>query len=245
MQTVITTRSGACAILTLNRPDQLNALDTATIAGLEAGLDAAERDDSRAVIIAGNGRSFCAGADLKEALPDASVRVRQMHQLALRLASFPKTVIAAIQGHALGGGLELALSCTLRVAAANARLGLPEIRYGVMPGFGGTQLLPRVIGAVRATEMLMSGLPVDAAEAKSIGLVSLVVDDPAQLIESTLAFADRFTIHDPEASRTVRDVVRRGLMLPLSDALELERTEVARLAKRIGAEKGLGNFRNR
>ena len=150
---------GNCAVLTMNRPAALNAITTDMLNLFESQLDAIEKDDSRAVILTGAGRAFCPGSDIKSPPDNVRARIDQVHRLIRRLLEFPKLSIAAINGLALGGGLELALACTFRVAASDAKLGLPEIKIGLMPAYGGTVLLPRLIGAGRAQEMMLGVSP--------------------------------------------------------------------------------------
>jgi 3-hydroxyacyl-CoA dehydrogenase len=180
------TREGEILILTINNPP-VNAFGVGVPEGLHAGLDVAERDDTiRAVVIIGGGRTFIAGADIRtfdlprEQSPDLRGTVD-------RLDSFSKPVVAAIHGTALGGGLELALACTYRVAVPGAQLGLPEVKLGVLPGAGGTQRLPRVVGAAKALEMMLSGNPIKAEEAEKLGLIDELVD--GDLLTGAVAFA--------------------------------------------------------
>jgi 3-hydroxyacyl-CoA dehydrogenase len=179
-------RDGEILILTINNPP-VNAFGVGVPEGLHAGLDVAERDDTiRAVVIIGGGRTFVAGADIRtfdlprEQSPDLRGTVD-------RLDGFGKPVVAAIHGTALGGGLELALACTYRVAVPGAQLGLPEVKLGVLPGAGGTQRLPRVVGAAKALEMMLSGNPVKAEEAEQLGLIDELID--GDLLTGAVAFA--------------------------------------------------------
>lgn len=180
------TRDGDVLILTINNPP-VNAFGPGVPEGLKAGLDAAAADESvRAVVIIGGGRTFVAGADIKgfglprEQAPDLRGTVA-------KLDAFAKPTVAAIHGTALGGGLELALGCTYRVATKDAQLGLPEVKLGVLPGAGGTQRLPRVVGAQKALDMMLSGTPIRATEAQSLGLVDELVD--GDLLAGAVAFA--------------------------------------------------------
>ncbi|WP_288405567.1 3-hydroxyacyl-CoA dehydrogenase NAD-binding domain-containing protein [uncultured Deinococcus sp.] len=191
MSIVEQAREGDILVLTINNPP-VNAFSPGVPEGLHAGLDAAEADgDVRAVVIIGGGRTFIAGADIKtfdlprEQAPD-------LRGFITRLDAFSKPTVAAIHGTALGGGLEVALACTYRVATADARLGLPEVKLGVLPGAGGTQRLPRVVGAQKALEMMLSGSPVKATEARDLGLVDEVVDGDlrASAVEFARAHAD-------------------------------------------------------
>ena len=183
-------RDGDILVLTINNPP-VNAFGPGVPEGLKAGLDAAATDDSvRAVVIIGGGRTFVAGADIKgfglprEQAPDLRGTVA-------KLDAFTKPTVAAIHGTALGGGLELALGCSYRVATQDAQLGLPEVKLGVLPGAGGTQRLPRVVGAQKALEMMLSGTPIKAPAAKELGLVDELVpgDTQADLLAGAVAFA--------------------------------------------------------
>lgn len=186
MSIVDQTREGDILVLTINNPP-VNAFSPGVPEGLHAGLDAAEGDEGiRAVVIIGGGRTFVAGADIKtfdlprEQAPD-------LRGFISRLDAFPKPTVAAIHGTALGGGLEIALACNYRVATRDARMGLPEVKLGVLPGAGGTQRLPRVVGVEKALEMMLSGNPIKATEAKELGLVDAIVE--ADLREGAIAFA--------------------------------------------------------
>ena len=179
-------REGGVLILTIQNPP-VNAFGVGVPEGLHAGLDVAEADESiRAVVIIGGGRTFVAGADIRtfdlprEQSPDLRGTVD-------RLDSFAKPVVAAIHGTALGGGLELALACTYRVAVPGAQLGLPEVKLGVLPGAGGTQRLPRVVGVQKALEMMVSGNPINAEEAETLGLIDELID--GDLLTGAVAFA--------------------------------------------------------
>ncbi|MDL2343585.1 3-hydroxyacyl-CoA dehydrogenase NAD-binding domain-containing protein [Deinococcus sp. MIMF12] len=186
MSIVDQTREGDILVLTINNPP-VNAFSPGVPEGLHAGLDAAEGDEGiRAVVIIGGGRTFVAGADIKtfdlprEQAPD-------LRGFISRLDAFPKPTVAAIHGTALGGGLEIALACHYRVATKDAKMGLPEVKLGVLPGAGGTQRLPRVVGVQKALEMMLSGNPIKATEAKELGLVDQLVE--GDLREEAVAFA--------------------------------------------------------
>ncbi|WP_034383249.1 3-hydroxyacyl-CoA dehydrogenase NAD-binding domain-containing protein [Deinococcus sp. YIM 77859] len=186
MSIVDQTREGDVLVLTINNPP-VNAFSPGVPEGLHAGLDAAEADEGiRAVVIIGGGRTFIAGADIKtfdlprEQAPD-------LRGFITRLDAFPKPTVAAIHGTALGGGLEVALACTYRVATRDAQLGLPEVKLGVLPGAGGTQRLPRVVGVPKALEMMLSGTPVRATEAQALGLVDEIIE--GDLRAGAVAFA--------------------------------------------------------
>ncbi len=213
---------GNCAVLTLNRPDTLNAITSEMLDLLESHLDEIEQDESRAVILTGTGRGFCPGSDLKEPPEDPKMRIRHAHDVVLRLAEFPKITVAAINGLALGGGLELALGCTFRVAAKEAKLGLPEIKIGLMPAYGGTVLLPRLVGEQCALQMMLSGEPVAGDQALEMGLVNAVCDTPAEVAQSAHDFVQQFTRHSLVPQRAIRQVLREGTDLSLREALAHE-----------------------
>jgi len=218
-------REDHVAVLTIDRPEVRNAFDLETLDALEAAL-VELRDDPglRVGIVAGAGSTFSAGADLRklpmqlpERGPDA---VLQIARLPARLG-LRKPLIAAIEGYALGGGCELALACDLRVAGAGARIGVPEARRGLICGWGGTQRLPRLIGAARAKELLLTGLPVDAAEAHRIGLVNRLA--PAgEALEAARALAAEICACAPSSVELSKQAVDEGLELPLEGALGLE-----------------------
>jgi enoyl-CoA hydratase len=218
-------RGGAVLTLTLNRPDKLNAIDSPMLDALERLVGLIERDpEIRAVVLTGAGRAFSAGADIKEwtALdPLAFSRVwgQRGHVLFDRLAALRPPVIAALNGIAFGGGLELALCADIRIAATAVRLGLPEVTIGTIPGWGGTQRLPRLIGAGRAKQMIFSGQPLDAARAEAWGLVSEVVE-PDQLLPRAQELAAAIAANAPLAVQAAKRVVDAGL--PTSAAMILE-----------------------
>lgn len=221
---------GQIAILRLDRPGAKNALNGSTIDGIEASLDAFERTAAlRVVIVTGSEECFSAGADLKEELADQAARVARMHRLVERLASFPLPTIAAIEGWALGGGLELAMACTFRTAAPGARLGLPEVHLGVIPSYGGTQLAPRILGPGKALELLCFGDPISAEEARTIGLVNWLAPAPGRALALAVEQATLLASRNPAAVRAARSAVRGGLGLSLADALAIEREAITQL----------------
>ncbi len=175
------TRLDELALVTLDRPEVLNALNFELLRDLDAALDQVAGGDARALFVTGAGdRAFCAGADIKE-LMGRSLRAQREgaafgQAIFAKLDALPMPSMALINGYAFGGGLELALACTLRLAARSARLGLPEIKLGLIPGYGGTQRLPRLIGEARGLEIILTGRTVEAEEAERIGLVNRVVD---------------------------------------------------------------------
>src|SRR5438067_1493166 len=190
------TRIDELALVTLDRPEVLNALNFELLRDLAAALDQVSGGDVRALLVTGAGdRAFCAGADIKE-LMGRSLRAQREgaafgQAIFARLDALPIPSIALIHGYAFGGGLELALACTFRLAVRSARLGLPEIKLGLIPGYGGTQRLPRLIGEARALEIILTGRTVEAEEAERIGLVNRVVD--GGLIGAGKSFAGAMT----------------------------------------------------
>jgi len=218
------------AILELDHPP-LNIVDRELLVALEAALaelDGAAPGDVRAVIVTGRGeRAFSVGSDVREfeahRASGGSERFEMEARVAQRLAGLPMPTIAAIEGNALGGGLELALCCDLRIASERARLGVPEVRLAVTPGTGGTQRLPRIVGIARAKELLLTGRVIDAAEAERIGLVNEVV--PAgQAIARARAIGDEIAERGPLAVRAVKALVDAALDRSLADghAAEVE-----------------------
>lgn len=221
------TRNDDVTILTLNRPDQLNAITNAMIALIEQALDTVEGDDSIGLVLTGEGRAFCAGSDLKEQPGNFLERVRRMHRLVLRMVRFPKPIVAAMNGLAYGGGLEIAMGATFRVAAPGVKLSLPEVKLGVMPAYGGTQMLPRLIGSARATEMLVMGEPILAEKALEYGLVTAIADEPLAAAAEMVRKAARY---GQPAQAAMRRAVWEGVERPLELALELEAELIAGLA---------------
>ncbi len=225
-------RDGSVALVTVNRPHKLNALNRATIEALDRLFrDTASDSSIRAVIITGAGdKSFVAGADIGEvsgftALEGRAWGLRGQAMLR-RIESMEKPVIAAINGYALGGGLELAMACHIRIASSRARLGQPELRLGIVPGFGATQRLPRLVGRGRALEMLLTGDPMDAEQACRMGLVNRVVE-PEDLLEEARSLAGRILRNGPAAVALTLQAVHRGCEMPLHEALDWEVSQYA------------------
>lgn len=222
-------RRGAVAILVIDRPARLNALSRPTLKALgERGAELVADASVRAIIITGAGdKAFCAGADLKErqGMDNEDVRAQvglYRSELGV-LDDSPKPVIAAINGVAFGGGLELAMVCDLRVAVAHAKLGLPETTLAIIPGAGGTQRLGRIVGEGRATEMICLGRRLTAAEALSWGLINHVVPEGRDLIEDTLAWIEPIANGAPIAQAAALAAIKASYDVPLARGLELER----------------------
>ena len=223
---VLYAQAAGVAVLTLNRPHALNALDLALLQDLSAMLDSVRDDDAtRAVIITGSGtRAFCAGADIAYLNAASPLAVREFAMRAIdvnrKIETLGKPVVAAIHGAALGGGLELAESCMFRIAARGARLGHPEVRIGAVAGFGGTTRLPRLVGRARAADLLLRGRIVDADEAMQIGLVHGVVDPSSLLTEAESIIADLLA-QSPTAVRLTWEAMHLGLNLSVDESAQL------------------------
>jgi enoyl-CoA hydratase len=217
----------AVAVVTFNRPHVLNALNKAMLGELDRATAELASDDSvRVVILTGAGdRSFVAGADIKELAAQTAISGRELaltgQRLFDRIENLGKPVIAAINGFALGGGCELAMACTLRIAADTARLGQPEINLGLIPGYAGSQRLARLVGKGKAMEMMLTGAPISAAEAERAGLVNRVVP-AAALMDDARALATQLAGNAPIATRYILDAVNRGLDMPFAEASAFE-----------------------
>lgn len=236
-------------VLTLDRPEALNALSFAVLREIEARVAEVEQGigegEVRALLVTGaGGRAFCAGADVKELMGRTPLEHRRglrFGQLLFqRIADLPVPSIAVIDGFALGGGLELAMACTFRLATGAARMGLPEIKLGLVPGYGGTQRLPRLVGEANALDLVMTGRMVKAEEGRSMGLVHRIVEgDP---VEAGLAFAAELTGYSLPVLRLAREAVRRALDLPIREGLEVE-ADVGALSYQTGdAAEGMNAF---
>jgi enoyl-CoA hydratase len=228
-ENVLVEQDGAVLVVTINRPKVLNALDARTLDELdEVFRDAAGRDDVRVVLLTGAGeKSFVAGADINELSVQTAVggreHARRGQALLTRIERLGKPVIAAVNGFALGGGCELAMACTLRLAADSARFGQPEINLGLVPGYAGSQRLPRLVGRGRALELLLTGRQIPADEAFRIGLVNRVVP-AAELATEARALAHAIAAKAPVAMRYILEAVAGGLEMSLADAQDYEAT---------------------
>ena len=250
------TRVEEFALITLNRPEALNALSFEIVREIGAAIDEAEASDARALLFTGAGeKAFCAGADISELMGRTIIEEKagaergQATFAKLDRLAIPS--VAVINGYALGGGLELALACTFRIATPNARLGLPEIKLGLIPGYGGTQRLPRLVGEGRAMDMVMTGRMVDAQEALQIGLINRVVEgDPVQ---AGVAYAREFSGFGLPALRLAREAVQRAATTTLTEGLRVEadlntlsfRTEDAQEGTSAFLEKRKPAFKDR
>ncbi|MGH7046305.1 MAG: enoyl-CoA hydratase/isomerase family protein [Stellaceae bacterium] len=243
--TVRLTRIDELALVTLDRPTALNALDFAMLRELAAVFDEIASGDTRALLVTGAGdRAFCAGADVAELVGRSLAAARgdaAFGQATLaKLDNLPIPSIALVNGYALGGGLELALACTFRITAPGARLGLPEIKLGLIPGYGGTQRLPRLIGEARALDLILTGRAVDADEALAIGLVNRIA--AGDLVEAGTRFAREMTGFSQAAQRLARAAVRRGLDASLTEGLAIEADLNAAAFQTADAIEGITAF---
>ena len=238
---------GPFATVTVDRPKSLNALDTRTLEELEkAAGELARRTDLRGVIVTGAGeKAFVAGADIAEMQGMDAERARHFGALGQRvmdvIAALPMPVVAAVNGFALGGGCELALACVFIYASENAKFGLPEVSLGILPGFGGTQRLTRLVGRARAKELICTGDMIDAARAKEIGLVLDVVP-LARLVSHARAALERVAKKGPLAVRRAKEAIDRGADLELADGLRIEREAFSDLFESADRREGMKAF---
>ncbi len=234
------------ATITVNRPDKLNALNDATIAELGVAIDEANaRDDVGAVLLTGAGRAFVAGADISELESqsplEAQRRARAGQVIFRRFETSPKPTIAAINGFALGGGCELAMACHMRIASEKAKLGQPEAKLGIVPGYGGTQRLPRLIGRGAALRLLLTGDMIDAAEAYRLGLVDQVTT-PDELITTVRAMLATMLANAPLAIAGCIEAVNRGQDVPLEEGCTIESDFFGLLSSTADMKEGMRAF---
>jgi enoyl-CoA hydratase len=221
-------RNGDFAVITINRPEALNALSFSLVGDISNKLDEVEGQNVRGLILIGAGeRAFCAGADIGELMGRPMVQERadmvRGQRTFDRLSTFKVPTLAVINGFAFGGGLELATACNLRVATPNAKMGLPEIKLGVIPGYGGTQRLPRLVGEGRAMDMVLTGRTVGAEEAERIGLVNRIIcQDGGDALEAGMAYLGEITQFGLPSIAFAREAVQRALDVPVSEGLKIE-----------------------
>ncbi|MGH7130185.1 MAG: enoyl-CoA hydratase-related protein [Planctomycetaceae bacterium] len=226
-ETLLVDRDGAVAVVTVNRPKVLNALNTQTINELSRAMhELQQRGDVRAIVLTGAGeKSFVAGADINELAvlspAEGQQHARKGQAVFDAIEHLGKPVVAAVNGFALGGGCELAMACTIRIAAETARFGQPEINLGIIPGYGGSQRLPRLVGKGLALEILLSGEMIPASRAFEIGLVNKVVP-AAGLMAEAMKVAGAWAAKAPLAARYILEAVNHGCEMPLADAQFLE-----------------------
>lgn len=247
---VILDKVGAVAWARLNRPDRRNALSREMVERLNAVLDAVVHDpDVRVLALTGTGdRAFCAGADLKEraemSAQEVPVFVDRLRQTMKSIHDLPKVVVACINGAALGGGLEMAAACDLRYGVAGARLGLTETSLGIIPGAGGTQYVPRLIGIPRAKEMILSARPISAAQAHAWGLLNGVWPE-AEFLERVSEVLAVVAANAPIALAQAKSAIDRGIEVPLTQGLEIERACYTTIVPTQDRLEGLRAFKEK
>ena len=245
-QTILVSKKEGIVYLTLNRPDVRNAISQQMIDEILETLRLIDRDDEiRIVIITGAGKAFMAGADIAELKRMKPMDILRWNEGVVRinagLEKLRQPVIAAINGAAMGGGMELAISCTFRIMAESAKMGLPEVKLGIIPGTGGTQRLPRLIGKGRAMELLLTGEIIDASEAFRIGLVNQVVKD-GNVIEAAEELAARIMINAPIAVEMAKDALEIGKDLPLEQAVQYSQKNCVTCFSTEDMQEGMSAF---
>lgn len=236
------------AIFTLNRPEQRNALDRDLFAVLRAAIAETASDPAvRALVIVGAGdRAFCAGADVRAMRSMGVEAAREWsllgHAAFQALEDLPKPVIAAINGVALGGGCELALACDFRFMAETAQLGQPEIKLGLIPGWGGTQRLPRIVGEALAKDLVLTGRLMAADEARRAGLINGIAESGASVLDLAVVFARQFAALPPLAVAAAKRAIDRGADLPLRESSVLESEQFGRLFGTKDGAEGIAAF---
>jgi len=247
LENVIYDKKGSIAYVTLNRPKVMNALNKATISELRAAFEDARDDSSvRGVILTGVGeKAFAAGADIGEVANNTAVEAeeatRRGQALTDLIENLGKPVIAAVNGFALGGGCELAMSCTIRIAAESAKFGQPEVKLGVMPGYGGTQRMPRLVGRGRALKLILSGDIIDATEAYRIGLVDELVP-ASQVIERSETVLKKIIANAPLSVKYSLEAVNKGLETSVAEGLVIEASLFAVCASTDDKKEGTSAF---
>ena len=237
---------GAVAILTINRPEALNALNSQVLSDLDEAITKVEADDGvHAVILTGAGRSFVAGADIGE-MKGFSARDGKKFGVHgggvfLRLENLSKPVIAAVNGFALGGGCELAMSCDIRLASEKAKFGQPEVGLGITPGFGGTQRLPRIVGISKAMELILTAKVINAAEAERIGLVSAVYP-PEELMDKAMELANAICANAPIAVAESKRCIRMGMQTDIATGSDFEAEAFGVTCGTEDKDEGMGAF---
>jgi enoyl-CoA hydratase len=244
---IIYEKSGGVATLTLNRPEALNAFSNEVVEEILLGLGDARNDETvRIVILTGAGeKAFSSGADIKAMVGMTALKARELslmgEKLCTALENFEKPVIAAMNGYALGGGLEVAMSCDLRIASENARMGQTEINIGLIPGWGGTQRLTRLVGRTKAKELVFTGKMIDAKTAEQLGIVNMVV--PADKFRETVRqFASELAAKAPVALRVAKALINKGADISLDSALALEREGFGVVASSEDLKEGVAAF---
>ena len=247
METILTAKEGHVATITINRPKALNALSTQVLTELNAALDEVAADqDVYALVITGAGeKSFVAGADIAEmkdkSVEEAAVYGKFGNEVFRKIETFRCPVIAAVNGFALGGGCELAMSCDIRVASENAVFGQPEVGLGITPGFGGTQRLARLVGKGRAKELIFTCDMIDANEAYRIGLVNAVYPQE-ELLAAAKKLANKIASNAPIAVRACKKAINEGLQVDMDQAIVVEEKAFGSCFETEDQKAGMGNF---
>jgi enoyl-CoA hydratase len=246
-ETLLIEKAAGVTTLRLNRPEKKNAFNGRLRAELETALEEIARDPlQRVVIVTGGEEFFCAGADIGEILEASTAEATYRHArefqiLFDRIEALPQPVVAAVAGYALGGGCELALACDFRIVTEGTKFGLPEIKIGAFPGGGGTQRLPRLIGAAKAKEVILTGEPITAEQALAAGLVMKIVPK-GKLLEETKSFAARLAALPRLALEASKMLINRGLEIDLAAGLELEARCFGNLAMSHDLREGTAAF---
>jgi enoyl-CoA hydratase len=242
---VLIDRQGPVGIATLNRPEALNALNTELLDQLAEGLEDFDRDPAiRCMIVTGSERAFAAGADIREMAPKSFSEMYRENLFGAqfdRIARLRKPLIAAVAGHALGGGCELAMACDFIIAADTAKFGQPEITLGVTPGLGGTQRLTRLVGKAKAMDLCLTGRSMDAAEALAAGLIARVVPAGALMAE-TLKVANKIAAQSLPAAMMVKEAVNLALETSLAEGLKFERRLFHAMFATADQKEGMAAF---
>ncbi len=242
--------SGYIATIMLYRPKQLNALNMVMLDEFSRSLDEInDQEDIRCIIVTGDGeKAFAAGADTKIMEPmdvlEGAALSKKGNEVFMKLQQMPMPVIAAVNGYALGGGLELALSCDIRIASENVFFGVPEVTLGIMPGFGGTQRLPRLLGYSRAAELVFTGKRIDAAEALRLGIVSEICPQE-ELMDRVYKLAEVISANAPIGVRNAKKSMNLGLQQDVKSAVEIEEQYFGMLFATKDKQEGLSAFNNR
>ena len=235
------------AVVTINRPKSLNALNSETLAELDACFsEISERKDIKVVILTGSGaKAFVAGADISEMVNATPAEGRKMGMLAkeafLKLETMPQVTIAAVNGFALGGGCEISMACDIRIASDNAKFGQPETGLGILPGFGGTQRLARLVGKGRAKELIFTCDMIDANEAYRIGLVNAVYPQE-ELLAAAKKLANKIASNAPIAVRACKKAINEGLQVDMDQAIVVEEKAFGSCFETEDQKAGMGNF---
>ena len=245
-KTISITQEGAIGILTLNRPEAMNALNDELIREMNQAIDLiAQEDKIRVLIITGGDKVFAAGGDIKAMLKcgpwEAKKYVSPIHKVFNQITELPKPTIAAISGFALGGGVELALTCDFRIAAENSKFGFPEINLGIFPAAGGSQRLPRLIGMSKANELMFTGDTIDAAAALSIGLVNEVVPNEA-LMERAMKLAGKLAAKPPLTIKNLKESMHNVYNMDLNMGLNMELEKLCSLFVTEDQKEGMTAF---